>query len=91
MVWIWFPLGVGVSRLLKKSGEIDRSWQQSLDRIFGTSEWRSSFYSNKKNYTLFGEEEQTVKTATPERIANFYIKRLKTIFCLCCFEAGSNG
>jgi len=51
-----------------------------LDRIFGTTEWRSSFYSLKKNYTLFGKEERTVKTITPEGITDFYIKRLKSIF-----------
>jgi three-Cys-motif partner protein len=80
-LWILFPLGVSVNRLLMKNrNEIPENWSKALDKLFGTHDWYNEFYETKINISLFSEEEVTSKTATFDRIANFYIKRLKTIF-----------
>ncbi|WP_456430223.1 three-Cys-motif partner protein TcmP [Rhodocaloribacter sp.] len=79
-VWIWFPLGVGVNRLLVRSGEINPAWEERLDRVFGTKDWRTTFYKETHDLTLFGKEEHRVKTATPQAIADYYNERLASIF-----------
>lgn len=79
-VWIWFPLGVGSNRLLTRSGIIPETWQSRLDRIFGTSEWKTSFYAEDEKQTLFGVETVRSKIATPLSIASYYNDRLKSIF-----------
>lgn len=35
-LWVLFPLGIGVNRLLTKSGDIPASWRQRLDLLLGT-------------------------------------------------------
>lgn len=79
-VWIWFPLGVGASRMLTRSGEIPESWENRLDAIFGTHAWKDRFYDKQTELTLFGEIEQTRRTASLAGIAEFYNERLMTIF-----------
>lgn len=79
-VWVWFPLGVGVNRLLLRSGDINPSWEDRLNRVFGTSDWKEEFYKIRKSYTLFGEEERLYKTATPKVIAEYYNYRLNSAF-----------
>ena len=79
-VWIWFPLGIGVNRLLTRTGKINPQWQDRLDKIFGIQEWREEFYKTRNEHTLFGIDKRTEKVATPNAIATFWIKRLQTIF-----------
>lgn len=38
-MWLLFPLGIGVNRLLTKSGEIPPSWRSRLDLLLGTTDW----------------------------------------------------
>lgn len=81
-LWILFPVGIGVNRLLKqKPDEMSPAWQSKLDVFFGIPEWRNAFYTTSCQETLFGEEEITsrVPNAIPA-IANFYQERLKTLF-----------
>jgi len=80
-LWILFPLGVSVNRLLMKNGsEIPENWSNELDKLFGTHEWYDEFYKVSVQNTLFGDEEVIDKTANFKKIADFYIKRLGTIF-----------
>ena len=41
-LWLLFPLGVAVNRMLKNDGNINESWAEKLDIIFGTRDlvWR---------------------------------------------------
>jgi three-Cys-motif partner protein len=52
-VWILFPSGMGLNRLLTTAGKIPQEWQDTLDRSLGTKEWRSSFYTSEKVADLF--------------------------------------
>ncbi|NQT60094.1 MAG: three-Cys-motif partner protein TcmP [Bacteroidetes bacterium] len=80
-LWYLFPLGIGVNRLLQK--DIDRmplSWETKLDDILGTNEWKDSFYSEIQEATLFGNETNTVKDTDFNKISEFIIEKLKSIF-----------
>ena len=80
-LWILFPLGISVNRMLmKKRDEIPQEWSDSLDKIFGTHDWFNAFYTKQKQETLFGIQEEIKKTANFDKIATYYIKRLKEVF-----------
>jgi three-Cys-motif partner protein len=78
-LWLLFPLGVAVNRLLTKNKPPPKKWADALTRVFGTEEWKS-FYSKKKERTLFGEEESERREADFDRIGRFFLSRLKTVF-----------
>ncbi len=80
-VWVLFPSGMGLNRLLTKSGDIPQEWQETLDRSLGTKEWRSAFYRTEEAPDLFeGSRSKTVKDANPMKLEKFYLDRLRTIF-----------
>jgi three-Cys-motif partner protein len=80
-IWILFPSGMGLNRLLTKSGDIRPEWQETLDRSLGTKEWRSAFYRTEEDPDLFeGQRSKTVKDADPMKLEKFYLNRLRTIF-----------
>jgi len=80
-LWILFPLGISVNRMLMKNrDEIPKDWSNDLDKIFGTHDWYDEFYQQKQELTLFGDNESIIKTANFDKIASYYIKRLKHIF-----------
>lgn len=78
-LWILFPLGQAVNRLLKKSGDIPESWRRRLTILFGTEDWYPEFYKREEVLTLFGAEEETIKLPM-ETIGRFFVDRLKTVF-----------
>jgi three-Cys-motif partner protein len=43
-LWLLFPLGVAISRLLRRDGDIDEALCRRLDFVFGDRSWRQSFY-----------------------------------------------
>lgn len=80
-LWILFPLGIGVNRMLTKNGLIDPKWKQKLDDIFGADDWYDSFYQSISQISLFGEQTaQRRKTADFSDIMTYYVGRLKTVF-----------
>jgi three-Cys-motif partner protein len=79
-LWILFPLGVAVNRLLRRDARISEGWQRRLDDFFGTPEWRTAFYEARTESSLFGVEARTQKVADFNAIATFFVERLKTIF-----------
>lgn len=80
-LWYLFPLGVGVARLLTHSGEIDEGWQNRLDLLFGTPDWRAQFYKVETTMDLFGAESETVRrTADTASIGTFLHDRLTKVF-----------
>lgn len=79
-LWLLFPLGMAVNRLLKKKEPPTGAWADALTRILGTDAWKGAFYVQKKQQTLFGEEEYYEKEADFDRIGRFFVDRLKTVF-----------
>lgn len=79
-LWILFPLGIGVNRLLLKSGKIPPGWRKRLDLLLGTQSWYDEFYKVEVTHTLFGDDQERVIKATLETIGRYFIRRLETIF-----------
>lgn len=80
-LWILFPLGMGVMRVLPKKGEMPESWARRLDAVFGNRDWREAFYSTRIDVDLYGEtQEERRRVATFESITEYWIMRLKSIF-----------
>lgn len=79
-LWLLFPLGIGVNRLLPRSGRIPDGWRHRLNLFLGTSDWEKAFYTQQTTINLFGNEETTVVKATVEAIGQYFVDRLKTVF-----------
>lgn len=79
-LWVLFPLGVGVNRLLTKDRPPEGPWANRLTRIFGTESWRDAFYRESPQTSLFGGPPDLVKDADFDSISRFWVARLKTVF-----------
>lgn len=78
-LWLLFPLGMGVNRLLTKSGVIPPSRRRRLDLHLGTEDWDDDLYCIKSVLTLWGDEDRVVK-ATTATIGRYFNERLKSVF-----------
>lgn len=79
-LWVLFPLGIGVNRLLPRSGEIPEGWRQRLNLLLGSDDWYQAFYHAETRTNLFGEQETTVAKARIEAIGRYFVDRLKSVF-----------
>lgn len=79
-LWVLFPLGQAVNRLLTQNRPPPKHWSDALTRVFGTADWQSAFYATSRQETLFGEIEQEQKVADFDQIGTFFISRLKSMF-----------
>jgi three-Cys-motif partner protein len=80
-LWLLFPLGIGVMRMLPNHGQISAGWRKRLDIMFGEPDWYSAFYETQKTPSLFSQtEELAVKRADYSAIRDYFVKRLKTVF-----------
>jgi len=80
-LWLLFPLGQAVNRLLPENKEPPEHWAKALDRVLGTPKWRQEFYSKTTEPNLFNfQDEKTVKCVSIEDIGYFFVNRLKEIF-----------
>ena len=87
-LWLMFPLGIGVNRLLTKSGDIPEEWRQRLNRLLGTEDWYDEFYSVESTPTLFGTDQERLVKATMETIGRYFNNRLGQIFAGVAGEPG---
>ncbi len=78
-LWLLFPLGVAVNRLLKRNGNIDLVIRESLNRLLGATDWYDAFYPPRKTLGLFGEETHIEKVGF-NTIIQYFVGRLKTVF-----------
>lgn len=79
-LWILFPLGQAVNRLLTQKCPPKSAWAERLTRFFGAEDWKEAFYQECQQPTLFGENASIVKTADFSTIEQYFIRRLQTIF-----------
>ncbi len=79
-LWLLFPLGVALNRLLRRNGQIDESVMNKLDRFFGTKDWFDQFYQPKTTDSFFGTEKIMEKVVNFEGISKYFVKRLKSVF-----------
>lgn len=79
-LWILFPLGQAVNRLLTENCPPKDAWADRLTKFFGSDDWKKAFYRTCVEPTLFGEETLVLKDADFASIEHYFIQRLKTIF-----------
>lgn len=58
-LWILFPLSA-ITRILPRNRQPDESYAATLDRIYGSDEWRT-LYQTRVRRTLFGDELETIR------------------------------
>jgi three-Cys-motif partner protein len=79
-LWILFPLGIGVNRMLPRSGQVPEGWRNRLNLFLGTEDWYEAFYRTETASNLFGELETTVAKEGIDVIGEYFLNRLRTIF-----------
>lgn len=79
-LWVLFPLGQAVNRLLMKHQLPPEGWADALTRCFGTDEWKAEFYEASAQMSLLEEAPSVQKVATFQSIADFFKRRLGTCF-----------
>ncbi|OQW59897.1 MAG: hypothetical protein BVN28_09810 [Nitrospira sp. ST-bin4] len=87
-LWLLFPLGIGVNRILTKSGDIPNSWRNRLNLLLGNEDWYDEFYKVEITPTLFGENKETLIKAKMETIGRYFNNRLKSVFIGVAEEPG---
>ncbi len=79
-----FPLGMGVMRLLRRDpAQIPAENAKCLTRLFGTADWQKEFYVENPQPSMFdepGADPGQVKAASPQKVAEFWLKRLGEAF-----------
>lgn len=81
-------MGIGVNRLLTRSGEIPDKWRRRLDLLLGTTDWYDEFYKFESEPTLFETDNERVVKATVETIGRYFNDRLKGVFAGVAPEPG---
>jgi three-Cys-motif partner protein len=79
-LWLLFPLGVGVNRLLTRSGDIPPAWRAKLNKLFGTQDWYDKLYRVEAERDLWGAKKEHMVKATTEAIGRYFVERLKSVF-----------
>src|SRR4051794_28762259 len=87
-LWLLFPLGQAVMRLLQRRSEPPPEWQQALDRIFGTHIWYDRFYRTETEQGFFEELTSTYRVADSNAVAEFMIERLEIAFAAVAKKPG---
>jgi len=78
-LWYLFPAGLGVHRQISEGGSHETR-EESLDRLFGVTDWREKFVTQREGTDLFGIARSASKVATPESITLYMIERMKSVF-----------
>jgi three-Cys-motif partner protein len=79
-MWLLFPLGSALNRMLTKSGDIPESWEQKLNAFLGTDKWRDAFYLPAAQGSLFGQAPDERVKISLNKIGEYFVARLKTAF-----------
>ncbi|MFN3428361.1 MAG: three-Cys-motif partner protein TcmP [Candidatus Sericytochromatia bacterium] len=79
-LWLLFPLGAAINRLLTSGGLPNDGWSNALTRTLGTDAWKDAFYKPRQKLTLFGVEDVYEKDTNFEAIGQFFVDRLKSVF-----------
>jgi three-Cys-motif partner protein len=79
-LWLLFPIGVAVNRMLPRDGQIFDAWRRKLDIMFGDPSWFDEFYEESIDRNLLGEQAELKKVANFDSIARYFVGRLETAF-----------
>lgn len=79
-LWLLFPHGIAINRMLARDGRIPDSWRKRLDAMFGGEDWFDNFYRRKTESTLFGNEDTLQKTGDFKAIGSYFVRKLELLF-----------
>lgn len=79
-VWLLFPLGIGVMRLLMRDRLPEGPWAKRLTRILGSEEWKERFYEPTGQLSLFDGEPDVRRSVKLEHVGQYFVERLGSIF-----------
>ena len=79
-MWLLFPLGQGVNRLLTRDRLPPSGFAKRLTLTFGTDAWKDEFYETNPQGSLFSDHREFIKVATFDSIAQFFVRRLEKAF-----------
>ena len=77
-VFINFPVGMAIQRLLKRSGTFTAKEREKLDAYFGTPEWFDLLYRRRED--LFGEDSTEKVREAGDTLVRWYRDRLRGAF-----------
>jgi len=79
-LWYLFPSGHGVFRQVSKIGGIDPSHVDSINKIYGNTNWQRLFTKKEISHDLLGINEKIVRNVTPDSATTLMINQMKDIF-----------
>lgn len=80
-LWLLFPIGMGVNRLLRNDGKIQPSERETLDQFFGRDDWFDEFYQLARQGSLFNEKDGLEKRdSILMEIEQYFLKCLESVF-----------
>ena len=79
-VWYLFPLSGVTRQLTLEESNMDNDKRRSLDRVFGTKQWRDAFYEEGRTADIFGAASGMERHADTVAIEKWFTARLKAIF-----------
>jgi three-Cys-motif partner protein len=85
-LWILFPLGQAVNRLLTRNDIPEGGQAQRLTRFFGTEDWKEAFYEQAEERQpsmfddVFAEDVGYAKSTNFDAIGRFFVSRLERVF-----------
>jgi three-Cys-motif partner protein len=80
-LWLLFPLGVGVMRLLTKESPPPDAWSQSITRILGTADWENQFYESSSEPEFFPDfAPARTRELDHMGVARYTLARLGDVF-----------
>lgn len=78
-MWLLFP-AMAVNRMLPRHGNVPDKWAEKLTDLFGDESWRSAFYSESQQVSLFGDEGLSKVPRVFEQLSEYVNMRLQTVF-----------
>ena len=81
-LWLLFPLGQGVNRLLTREGPPPQAWANRSTTMFGTDSWREAFYRPSSQLGLFSKKPYLEKSANFDSIKQYFLDRLDSVFAM---------
>ena len=76
-IFINFPVGMSIQRLLLRKREFSPEQRRKLDQYFGTDEWFDVIY--KRRQDMFGNQTSKIQKSG-DVLVKWYCKRLKEVF-----------
>lgn len=78
-VFINFPVGMAIQRMLPRSGQISEAQRRRLDTYFGDPGWHAAVYAEPE-LDMFGQPSTTKHEGSGPKLVEWYCERLRGAF-----------